>query len=224
MTVDFASYCCAKDRDKLEQVFNKHVESHGYDFDNVFLIYQRCEPNIRVKEEVNILRIGGKDYDHILSSNGINPDNQEADDYTHGWGAAHYWKHHCVNHLTAINESEADYIVLADADCYIKEQTSSWVNEGIKILQNDKNVLVVSPSDGTPKAYKTQNMSQQVMLVERKRFLDINFDLPFEGFREGGPMQEYYFMLEGRVGRYLEKNGLYRYMLSSKHRYWHSQW
>jgi len=223
MTVDFATYCCLKDRYKIENLFNNHVKSHGYDFDETFLIYQRCWPNVKVKD-AKILEISRRDYDDILSNNGINPFNDEADDYTHGWDAAHYWRHHCVNQLKALNTSTADYIVLADADCYIKEQPSSWVEHGIRILQTHKSVLVVSPSDGTHKAVRTQNMSQQIMLVDRKRLLGINFDLPFEGFREGGPMQEYYFMLEGRIGRYMEKNNLYRYMLSSQFRYWHSQW
>jgi len=222
MKVDLASFCCSKDRDKLEPVFNNHVDSHGYNFDNVHLVYQRCNP--KEKPPVNIIQISEYDYDEILIENGINPFNDQADELTHGWDAAHYWRHHCVNHLAALNTSTADYIVLADADCYIKDQRSSWVNEGIKILQNNKYVLVVSPSDGTPGSHQTQNMSQQVMLVERKRLLDIDFDLPFEGFKEGGPMQEYYFMLEGRIGRYMEKHNLWRYMLSSHFRYWHSQW
>ena len=223
MTVDFATYCCAKDVDKLEPVFNRHVKSHGYDFDVINIIFQRI-PMRAVSKPAKGYHIGRHNYNQILISNGINPDNKEADDYTHGWDAAHYWKHHCVNHLKALNKSTADYIVLADADCYIKEQPRSWVTEGIKILESDKSILVVSPSDGTKGAHQTQNMSQQVMLVNRKRLLKIDFDLPFEGFKEGGPMQEYYFMLEGRIGRYMEKNNLYRYMLSSQFRYWHSQW
>jgi len=223
MTVDFATYCCFKDKDKLAPVFEDHVKSHGYAFDNVYLIYQRCT-TIEKTNDRKLVWITAGGYKGILIRNGINPDNKEADDYTHGWDAPHYWKHHCVNQLAALNASTADYIVLADADCYIKEQPRSWVTEGIKILQTNPSILVVSPSDGTERAHQTQNMSQQVMLVERKRLLGIDFDLPFEGFKEGGPMQEYYFMLEGRIGRYMEKNNLYRYMLSSQFRYWHSQW
>ena len=223
MTVDLATYCCYKDIRKLEPVFDEHVKSHGYDFDNIHLIYQRCEP-VNFRKDVNNCIIHEYEYNHILSRNGINPNNEEADDYTHGWDAAHYWKHHCVNQLEALNASTADYIVLADADCYIKSQPSSWVEYGIEVLKSNKSILVVSPSDGTTLAHQTQNMSQQVMLVDRKRLLGIDFDLPFEGFKEGGPMQEYYFMLEGRIGRYMEKNNLYRYMLSSQFRYWHSQW
>lgn len=223
MTVDFATYCCEKDKHKLNKVFGDHVRSHQYNFDTIHLIYQRCVP-VEVNQGIGEYLIRRNQYDYILETNGINPDNKEADDYTHGWDAAHYWKHHCVNQLVALNQSTADYIVLADADCHIKYQRSSWVEEGIKLLKRDPSILVVSPSDGTERAHKTQNMSQQVFLCERQRMLNIDFDLPFEGFREGGPMQEYYFMLEGRIGRYMEKNNLYRYMLSSDFRYWHAQW
>jgi hypothetical protein len=225
MTVDFATYCCDKDRDKLYDNHGHHYQSHNYPFDNSFIVFQRTAPFDEEFMNGHIpLPIRRSDYPLILQENSIDPYNSEADDYTHGWKAAHYWMHHCVNQLEALNESEADYIVLADADCYIKNQRSSWVTEGIKILQENESILVVSPSDGTQIAHQTQNMSQQVMLVDRKRLLGINFDLPFEGFRDGGPMQEYYFMLEGRIGRYMEKNNLYRYMLSSDFRYWHNQW
>jgi hypothetical protein len=221
MTVDFFSYCCHKDKDKLLPALDDHVKSHGYNFNSVNVVFQRTEI---VEGNYNSHYIAESEYNKILSANGIDPDNAEADDYTHGWSAAHYWKHHCVNHLKALNESKADYIVLADADCYIKNQRHSWIDEGIKILRNDKSVLVVSPSDGTPKSHKTQNMSQQMFLCDRQRLLSIDFDLPFEGFKDGGPMQEYYFMLEGRIGRYMEKKNLFRFMLNSEFRYWHSQW
>lgn len=222
MTVDFATYCCSKDRYKLESVFNNHVASHGYDFNETFLLYQRCKPNIIVKD-AKIVDINKNEYYNILKDNGINPDNSEADKYTHGWDAAHFWMHHCVNHLVALNESTADYIVLADADCHMITNTN-WVEKGIQLLKDNRKYLVISPSDGTKVAHETNIMSQQLFLCERQRMLDIDFDLPFTGFWDGSPMQEYHFMLEGRIGRYMYKNNLYRYMLSSQFRYWHDQW
>jgi len=232
MTVDFATYCCEKDMDKLHDNFNTHVESHNYKFDNLHLIYQRCLPEERhgvfpVISELNINAhsIFSNMYTDILSSNGINPDNEEADELTHGWNHSHYWKHHCVNHLVAMEKSSADYIVLCDADCYIRNQRpeTSWINEGIRILQQNKDALLVSPSDGSGQK-KTQTMSQQIFITERKRLQSIDFDLPFTGFKDGGPMQEYYFMLEGRIGRYMEKHNLYRYILNDNFRYWHKAW
>jgi len=224
MTVDFATYCCEKDIDKLGDNFIDHMSSHNYYFDKIYIIYQRVKPKscILETERFKLIEIKEQDYDGILKSYNINPDNKEADDYTHGWNHSHYWRHHCVNHLVALRESTADYIVLCDADCHMVRK-DNWIKEGIKLLQQNSNYLVISPSDGS-KMSKTQNMSQQLFLCERKRMASIDFDLPFTGFRDGGPMQEYYFMLEGRIGRYMEKNGLYRYILSSKYRYWHKQW
>ena len=194
MKVDFVTYCCHKDVDKLQADFNSHVSSHGYNFNKVHLVYQRIEPRAICENEYYI---DEKDYPDILTRNGINPDNKQADDYTHGWGHSHYWRHHCVNHLVALEESDADYIVMSDADCHIESQPSSWIANAIDVLKRDSSVLIVSPSDGT-KSHKTQTMSQQLFLCDRKRLQEIDFDTPFTGFRDGGPMQEYYFMLEGR--------------------------
>ncbi len=222
MTVDFATYCCEKDIDKLGPVFNRHVKSHGYDFDLINIIFQRTPMGV-INNPVKGYYISDVNYDQILRDNGINPDNKEADDYTHGWDAAHYWKHHCVNQLVALNKSTADYIVLADADCYMVTNTN-WVEKGIQLLKDNRKYLVISPSDGTRVAHETNIMSQQLFLCERQRMLDIDFDLPFTGFKEGGPFAEFYFLLEGRISRYMEKHGLTRFMLSDEHRYWHDQW
>lgn len=221
MIIDFATYCCHKDVDKLIKDFDEHLGSHNYNFNSVHVIYQRI-PVKGFKMGIITHYIDESEYDDILRENGINPHNDEADEYTHGWTGAHYWKHHCVNQLTALKVSHADYIVLSDADCHMVNKTN-WIEKGIDILRNNPDILVVSPSDGSDES-KTQNMSQQLFLCERQRLALIDFDLPFEGFRDGGPMQEYYFMLEGRIGRYMEKNGLYRHILPINYRYWHKQW
>ena len=233
MTVDFATYCCPKDWQKLHANFVNHLESHNYDFHEIHIVNQRIPNNVSPTQfdeyRVNNHFIKTIDYHTILTINGINSKNEDAEKYTHGWGHSHYWKHHCVNHLIALNESTADYIVLSDADCHMSDsqgnltKNTNWIKQGIEILKNDVNVLIVSPSDGS-KAHSTQTMSQQLFLCERERLLNIDFDLPFEGFKEGGPMQEYYFMLEGRIGRYMEKNNLFRHMLGADCRYWHLQW
>jgi cellulose synthase/poly-beta-1,6-N-acetylglucosamine synthase-like glycosyltransferase len=239
MKVDLATFCCSKDVDRLHEAFKENVASHNYPFNNVHLVYQRCVPGPEVhgvypKLTELSLQIQGladkfvphnifeSEYDDILTRNGINPDNKEADDYTHGWKHSHYWRHHCVNHLVAMEKSDADYIVLADADCHMVNK-NDWIQKAIQVLGRDPSVLVVSAGDGGVVG-KTQTMSQQLFICERDRLKAINFDLPFKGFRNGGPMQEYYFMLEGRIGRYMEKNGLYRYILGAEHRYWHHQW
>ena len=210
MTVDFITFCCHKDCDKLYENLDKHIQSHNYNFNKTIVIHQRIPGGYySIKEE---------EYPDILLRNGINPCNEEADDYTHGWSASHYWKHHCVNHLKGLELSDADYIVFSDADCFFMGK--SWIPEAIDLLKKPK-ILVVSPGDGTGPRF-TQTMSQQLFIIRRKDFMNIDLDLPFEGFKDGGPMQEYYFMLEGRIGRFMEKNDLQRYILEE--RYWHDQW
>jgi len=238
MSIDFVTYCCDKDRERLYNALIDNVNSHGIKFNEVHLIHQRTRPEqeqhgvypelVRLNQAIENFKphyISESEYDEILKSFNINPDNPEADDYTHGWTAQHYWKHHCVNHLKAFMVSGADYLVMSDADCFIKSQRSgkSWVQEGIEILRSKPEILIVSPSDGNG-GKTTQNMSQQLFVCDRKKLSGINFDIPFEGFRDGGPMQEYYFMLEGRIGRYMEKNNLWRYILPNEYRYWHAQW
>lgn len=208
--------------EKLHSAYFNHVASHNFDFNERHIIYQRVEPkDVGIASNAVVHHIKEEDYDSILERHNINPNNQEADDYTHGWNAPHYWKHHCVNHLVALENSDADYIVMADADCHMLDMTN-WVEKGIKLLKDDKSILVVSPNDGTS-SRKTMTMSQQLFLCHRERMLSIDFDLPFKGFKDGGPMQEYYWMLEGRIGRYMENNGLFRFILPEQYRYWHKQ-
>ena len=144
MTVDFATYCCEKDVTKLHAAYYNHRASHNYDFDESHLIYQRTDDK-GVQMPGKKYKISDSDYDNILSKNGINPNNPEADEYTHGWGAPHYWKHHCVNHLTALELSDADFIVLADADCHMLEPTD-WVTKGIQLLKDNPEYLVIHPT------------------------------------------------------------------------------
>ncbi len=80
MKVDFATYCCEKDMDKLMPVLDDHIKSHSYDFDSINVIFQRTDI---IWGDYNSHHIAKHSYDDILSSNGINPDNKEADYYTH---------------------------------------------------------------------------------------------------------------------------------------------
>ena len=145
MTVDFATFCCAKDRDKLYESLHLHIDSHSYAFNDVHVIHQMVKVgDLPLTENMQFYQIKEEDIDVILEENGINPNNAEADKYTHGKGAAHYWKAHCVNHLKALSESTADYIVLSDADCHMTSKTD-WINEGIVRLRANPLTLVVSP-------------------------------------------------------------------------------
>lgn len=234
--VDFITFCCPSDIERLHKpgVLEAIVESHDYEFDNIIVVHQRCKgleyrpfnnPKIRIVESEN--------HPNILTEFNIPEEDAIADKWTHGPTSSHYWKWHIINHLIGLKESNADYIVFSDGDCYIRNRDPalSWVVHGIDILHTFHNeVLIVCPSDGgvmmeksIPPARLTQNVSQQMFLCERERFKNIDFNIPWnwEFLAPAGPFAEYYYMLEGRIWRYMHHNKLYRAILPSQWRYWH---
>lgn len=226
-TVAYSSFCCPKDMARAVSTYWDHAKSHRFDFDEHFFIFQRCEPVFfggTPKFQAIVIR--DEDYPRILHHFCIQYPDPVLSELTHGWGAPHFFAHHLVNHLQTLIICEADYIVFADADCYIKDTPAdgpSWVEEGIRILEADPSIFVVCPSDGGPERLE-KIMSQQMFLVNRKRFLEMEF-IPWDGkFIEGGPFQEYYGLLEGWIARYLAKNNLWRAVLGPEYRYWHGEW
>jgi hypothetical protein len=238
-SVDFFTFCCPKDIVRLAQPgeLTNRVLSHGFPFASVNVIRQRCANDfddiVFSSDRFSVTEYRSEDFPDILKRFHVEENNPLADELTHGPSGPHYWRNHVTNHLTALVISKADYIVFSDCDCRIEHQVSSWVNTGIDILKHYKDVLIVCPSDGGDMAEKrygnirlTQNVSQQLFLCERRRFMHIDFDAPWNGVMDapGGPFQEYYFLMEGRIWRWLRAHGLYRALLSSEFRYWHDQW
>lgn len=231
-TVAYSSFCCPKDMDRAEATYADHAESNKYPFDEYFFVYQRCRAAsgraMRLPRTLNFraLEITEDMYPGILSSFGIKWPDPVLDELTHGWTAPHFWAHHNVNHLHVLQKAKSDYIVFADADCYMKEQPEngpSWVEEGISILRSNPKAFVVSAGDGGPERLE-HIMSQQMFLAETKRLREMEM-IEWDGtFIPGGPFQEYYGLLEGRIGRFMKKNGLHRYVLGPDYRYWHLEW
>ena len=88
MTVDFATYCCHKDVNKLKDSFKEHIESHKYPFNKVHIIFQRIKIVPIGKElnwNINYVHISKDSYDEILDDYDIRTENKEAEKYTHGW-------------------------------------------------------------------------------------------------------------------------------------------
>lgn len=234
MTVDLITFCCPKDIHRLHApgALEHLVSCHGYDFDNVIVVHQRCRGIEYRPFDYPCRIVESEDYPDILTKFGIPEDDPKADHYTHGPTAPHYWKWHVINHLIGLYESPADFAVFSDCDCDIVHSAPlrSWVEEGIDILGRYTEVLVVSPSDGglmaerrIPEARLTQNNSQQLFLCNRGRLAHIDLAIPWdwEFTAPAGPFQEYYYMLEGRIWRYMHHNGLYRAILPETWRYWH---
>ncbi len=245
-TVTFATFCHPPryvarlhDPGVLESIVN----SHAYPFDAVIVIHQRCEawnyPGFGIHcTEIDLTE---EEIDPLLYMFGINPVNPDAERLTHGPAAAHYWKHHVVNHLRALQATFTDYIVFADCDTMMVSQPAgrSWVTEAIRLLENHPEILIVSPGDGGQNSgfaeggrlsdgtRLTRNVSQQLFACRAREFkTKVNFDLPWNGQFDGvgGPLQEWYFMLEGRLARYMAQSGQWRAILPDTWRYWHNSY
>jgi hypothetical protein len=170
--VDFATFCHRGDVHRLHEhgQFKRQVESNGYEFNEVLVIYQKHESEqflfLACNYPVCIYTIF--DFDEILETFGIDLSKSQ---YASQTDQAHYWKYHVVNHLKAISESSADYIVFADNDCWMVRQPEgkSWVDVGIKYLQSHPEIFIVSPSDGE-RQRMTQRFSQQMFLARVDEF------------------------------------------------------
>lgn len=220
-TVSYGTFCCAKDKDRVLAIAKSSMESHAYPFDEKFFVFQRCDGE--APEGFKQLNISKEDYPSILHAFKIKYPDAVAEYITHGWDAPHFFAHHLVNHLKVLQNATSDYIAFSDGDCYIKEQPEgvSWIEEGIRILETNSKVFVVSPSDGRPDGGSDRMMSQQMFLINRKRFLEMEF-IPWDGlFLDNGPFAPFYFLMEGVIYRYMVKYDFFRFVLPPQFRWWH---
>lgn len=228
-TVDFATFCYRGDAPRLHAPgqLKKQVESNNYSFNKVFVIHQLCNPfqfeNSMFDDcyhlPIELWTIDN--LDEAIKRLGIDLDRPQ---YVSPTDKAHSWKYHVANHAIAIVRSTADYIVFADADCWMIRQPTgeSWVKHGIDILEMRPDVFIVSPNDGEPER-KTQIISQQMFLTRVADFKQADFNQPgWDGDVTKHPeMPEYHAMLEGRIHHYCKATGRYRYVLGPEYRYIH---
>lgn len=223
MKVDFSTFCHSGDAARLHRPnqLRRQVLSNEYPFNQVIVIHQQCEPEPifwDLHYSLYLCRID--DLDLILNDFQIDINKPQ---YVSNVDKAHFWKNHVVNHLAAVQRSHSDYMVFADADCWIIRQPSSWVNKAIEILESQPDVFLVSPNDGEPER-KTQVMSQQMFMVRTEEFRNMDFNQPgWDGNPHvpGGPFPEYWSLLEGRMEIYCKYVNKFRYVLSPDYRYWH---
>lgn len=235
--VDFATFCHAGDAHRLHAPGQlcRQVESNNFRFNKVIVIHQYKETDTDGDKiqlwcserdidtyDVRDYYISNANFDSILSQFQIDLSKPQ---YTSTTDKAHHWKYHVVNHLAAIRQTTADYIVFADNDCWMVEQPpgKSWVERGIQILDGHPEIFIVSPNDGERQRL-TSRFSQQMFLARVEEFCKADFNQPgWDGNVNvpGGPMPEYWAMLEGRMELYCRKSGQYRYVLGPEYRYYH---
>lgn len=232
MKVDFCTFCHKGDVHRLHAPgqLKRQVESNRYSFSRVIVVYQGADIQRQSYFGFPITNITIHNIDASLKMAGIDTDKPQ---YASQTDKAHHWKYHVVNHLVVMQSyndnsecsSPADYIVFADNDCWMVRQPpgKSWIGKGIEILRNDPHIFIVSPNDGEP-ARITQRMSQQMFLARANEFRNADFNQPgWDGNVNisGGPMPEYWAMLEGRMELYCRMTKQYRYVLGPEYRYWH---
>jgi hypothetical protein len=231
MKVDFATFCHAGDVHRLHVPgqFKRQVESNNYQFNNTHILYQNIHfmdyDYLKIREECdfNVSFDFVDDIDYTLEYYGINVNKKQ---YHSDTDKAHHWKYHVVNHIAVVNSLvNVDYIVFADNDCWMVRQPEdeSWIEMGIWVLDNNPAAFIVSPNDGEPER-RTQRFSQQMFLARVDEFRNADFNQPgWDGNVNipGGPMPEYWAMLEGRMELHCRVTGQYRYVLGPEYRYWH---
>lgn len=229
MKVDFATFCHKGDAYRLHASLQLaiQVKANNYPFDNIIVVYQNCNPQNYSPFDgflfgANARQIIIENIDHELSDFGIDINKPQ---YISDTDKAHTYKNHVVNHIKAIQNTNADYIVFADNDCWMVRQPEgkSWVEYGIELLQSNRDIFIVSPNDGEPER-RTLRMSQQMFLTRVNEFRNANFNQPgWDGNVNisGGPFPEYWALLEGRMELYCKQTNQCRYVLGSEYRYWH---
>jgi len=227
--VDFATFAYSGDVHRLHAPgqLKRQVESNNYPFDEIIIIYQLCNaydedfppfPDCNFRLNVYVI----DSLDSVLAAFDIDMYKPQ---YVSPTDKVHTWKNHTVNHLAAVMHSSSNYIVFADNDCWMVRQPAgkSWVDKGIEILSANPDVFIVSPNDGEPER-KTQVISQQMFMARTNEFREADFNQPgWDGnpHVEGGPLPEYWGMMEGRISIYCKYTNKYRYVLPPEYRYWH---
>lgn len=241
-TVTLATHCHSRDLPRLHAPgeLEKLIDSHGYAFDEILVTHQRCGNlpyALPQGRDIRVLTVEAEDYPPVLGAFGIDHEDPDLIRISHGWDWQWYFAHHCVNHCKEILEATSDYIVFCDADCRIVEQPDgrSWIEEAIYILDSYPEVFMVCPSDGGSEVEKrlpngarlVRTTSQQLFIASRRELQQMNFsNLRWNGEFDapGGPMAEWYGMMEGHLGRWMKAHGWYRAFLPNTYRYWHYQW
>lgn len=226
MRVDFCTFCYSGDAHRLHAPgqLEKQIESNGYPFDMIIVVYQQIVP-IEYPNLNGRLRLFPiiRDVDQELMDYGIDLDKPQ---YQSPTDSHHTWRYHVVNHIVGIQAAlanEADYIVFADSDCWmVNNPPPGWVEWGIDVLQQNPDIFIVSPNDGEPER-TTQVISQQMFLVNVTDFLKADLNQPgYSGDPRDYPeMPEYHAMLEGRIHHYCKSAGRFRYVMGPEYRYWH---
>lgn len=245
-TVDLATFCCAKDVERLHEPDNliRLTRSSKYPFRQVLIVYQQVPiPKWHELDGV-VNKVAGfplkqlelADPREVVLRYVKNAEEIAYADETYGWKHHHPWIGHSANHIFAAENSDAEYMAFFDADCYIKDTVDkSWIEEAIEVLEKYPEVLFVCPNWGQGRGESNRHVeegnfhmttSQQVIFMRRKDLLNLDWDakwMPGMPKAPGAPDSWFYFVTEGRLWRHMRDHGKFRFSLK-RHRWWHLAW
>ena len=232
MTVELITYCYPPVLRRTYAGLAALVDSFKYKFDSVTLIRQRCRGMDagKLSYPCRIIETEYYPWDDICGEFGLEPEDPAAERATavpYG-GKTYYWKYLLINQFIGLKESRADYIVFMDCDYALVGDTSenSWVDRGLCVLQSDPSVFMVGPYTGEAIEgdFKTQNISQIIMLFERQRLLNLNYNLPIPAGDHTEFKAIYIHIFEGRLWRHAIWNNEYRAVMAAPPRAVHYDW
>jgi len=213
-TVDLITFCCPKDIHQTYAGWDALVDSHKYPFRETILIRQRCRgidaiptlhPSVRVVES--------EDYPDIFSDYGIDVNDPEVL-AAEAPNNRYFWKYHSMNHFIGLKVSSAEYIAFTDCDNLLEGDVegNSWVDRGIRILQDRPEILMICPNQWREQRgdVRVEAVSQCMFLCERQRLLGLDYNVPCPA---GVELNNFHLQFEGRLWRYSQKHGACRVML-----------
>ena len=233
MTVELVTYCYPPVLRRAYAGLAALVDSFKYKFDGVTLIRQRCRGMDAGELSYPCRIIETEDYpwEDICGEFGLNAEDSDAERATATIpyrGKIYYWKYLLINQFIGLKESTADYMVFLDCDYVLVGDTSedSWVDRGLRKLQSDPSIFMVGPYTGEDIEgdFKTQNISQVIMLFERQRLLNLNYNLPIPAGNHTDFKAIYVHVFEGRLWRHAIWNEEYRGVLAGPPRALHHDW
>jgi hypothetical protein len=232
-TVDLITFCYPPDIHRAYAGLAALVNSFEYSFDDVILIRQNSrgidagEPSYPCK----VLDTEEYPWEDICGEFGLEPEDPAAELATAGrifFGKTYYWKYFLWKEFIGLKESQAEYVTFINCDCLLVGDSpdDSWVERGLRALRSDPSVLLVGPNQRQAEEgdFKTRNFSSILMLAERQRLRDLNYNAPIpEGVHDDFQKACLYFF-EGRLWRQALLHDEYRMVLAGPPWLTHLDW
>ena len=233
-TVDLVTFCYPSDIHRAYAGLAALVDSFKYSFDEVILIRENSRGIEAGVPSYPCRILDREDYpwEDICKEFDLEAEDSAAEHATAGrlfFGKTYYWKDFLWKELIGLKESHAEYVVFINCDCLLVEDSlhDSWVDRGLRALQSDRSVLLVGPNQrqAVEGDFKTQDFSTILMLAEKQRLLDLDYNAPIpQGVGHDDFRRACYYFFEGRLWRQALLHDEYRMVLAGPPWLLHLDW